>query len=77
MFTFESLKLSEVNEEGKLMPSEMIYGTDSEMFNIPWDNPARFATQIRQQYIMKTNVQEAKHQTGILHGGNQRNSYIL
>lgn len=77
MFTFESLKLSEVNEEGKLMPSEMIYGTDSEMFNIPWDNPARFATQIRQQYIMKTNAQEAKHQTGILHGGNQRNSYIL
>ncbi|XP_008704587.2 sperm-associated antigen 17 [Ursus maritimus] len=63
VFTFESLKLSEVNEEGKLMPSEMIYGTDSEMFNIPWDNPARFATQIRQQYIMKTNAQEAKHQT--------------
>lgn len=77
MFTFESLKLSEVNEEGKLMPSEMMYGTDSEMFNIPWDNPARFAKQIRQQYIMKMNVQEAKPQTGTLHGGNQRNSYIL
>lgn len=77
MFTFESLKLSEVNEEGKLMPSEMMYGTASEMFNIPWDNPARFAKQIRQQYIMKMNAQEAEHQTGTLHGGNQRNSYVL
>ncbi|XP_047581454.1 sperm-associated antigen 17 [Lutra lutra] len=63
VFTFESLKLSEVNEEGKLMPSEIMYGTASEMFNIPWDNPARFAKQIRQQYIMKMNAQEAKHQT--------------
>ncbi|XP_027464957.2 sperm-associated antigen 17 isoform X6 [Zalophus californianus] len=63
VFTFESLKLSEVNEEGKLMPSEMMYGTDSEMFNIPWDNPARFAKQIRQQNIMKMNAQEAKAQT--------------
>uniref|UniRef100_M3XR38 Sperm associated antigen 17 n=1 Tax=Mustela putorius furo TaxID=9669 RepID=M3XR38_MUSPF len=63
VFTFESLKLSEVNEEGKLMPSEMMYGTASEMFNIPWDNPARFAKQIRQQYIMKMNAQEAEHQT--------------
>ncbi|XP_072625698.1 sperm-associated antigen 17 isoform X2 [Canis lupus baileyi] len=63
VFTFESLKLSEVNEEGKLIPSEMMYGTDSEMFNIPWDNPARFAKQIRQQYIMKMSTQEAKCQT--------------
>ncbi|GAB5575432.1 sperm-associated antigen 17 isoform X1 [Prionailurus iriomotensis] len=63
VFTFESLKLSEVNEEGILMPSEMMYGTDSEMSNIPWDNPARFAKQIRQKYIMKMNTQEAKHQT--------------
>ncbi|XP_046941193.1 sperm-associated antigen 17 [Lynx rufus] len=63
VFTFESLKLSEVNEEGILMPSEMMHGTDSEMSNIPWDNPARFAKQIRQKYIMKMNTQEAKHQT--------------
>uniref|UniRef100_A0A8D0WGX7 Sperm-associated antigen 17 n=1 Tax=Sus scrofa TaxID=9823 RepID=A0A8D0WGX7_PIG len=63
VFTFESLKLSEVDEEGKLKPSRMMYGTDSEMFNIPWDNPARFAKQIRQQHIMKTNTQVARHQT--------------
>ena len=77
VFTFESLKLSEVNEEGILMPSEMMYGTDSEMFNIPWDNPARFAKQIRQKYIMKMNTQEAKHQTGTVRGGNQKHSSVL
>ncbi|ELR56729.1 Sperm-associated antigen 17 [Bos mutus] len=63
VFTFESLKLSEVDEDGNLKHSKMMYGTDSEMFNIPWDNPARFAKQIRQQYIMKMNTQEAKQQT--------------
>nr|KAF6414461.1 sperm associated antigen 17 [Molossus molossus] len=65
VFTFESLKLSEVDEEGKLMPSRKMYGTESEMFNIPWDNPARFAKQIRQQYMEKMNTQEAKYQTDI------------
>ncbi|XP_073665111.1 sperm-associated antigen 17 isoform X3 [Tursiops truncatus] len=63
VFTFESLKLSEVDEEGKLKPSRMMYGTDSEMFNIPWDNPARFAKQIRQKYIMKMNTQETRQRT--------------
>ncbi|XFF76143.1 hypothetical protein AB1E18_002362 [Capra hircus] len=63
VFTFESLKLSKVDEDGNLKRSKMMYGTDSEMFNIPWDNPARFAKQIRQQYIMKMNTQEAKQQT--------------
>ncbi|XP_019511375.1 PREDICTED: sperm-associated antigen 17 isoform X1 [Hipposideros armiger] len=65
VFTFESLKLSEVDEEGKLKPSKMMDQTDSEMFNIPWDNPARFAKQIRQQYIAKVNSQRARHQTDI------------
>uniref|UniRef100_A0A452EMN2 Sperm associated antigen 17 n=1 Tax=Capra hircus TaxID=9925 RepID=A0A452EMN2_CAPHI len=69
VFTFESLKLSKVDEDGNLKRSKMMYGTDSEMFNIPWDNPARFAKQIRQQYIMKMNTQEAKQQTGTLPGG--------
>ncbi|KAI4549114.1 hypothetical protein MG293_001444 [Ovis ammon polii] len=76
VFTFESLKLSKVDEDGNLKHSKMMYGTDSEMFNIPWDNPARFAKQIRQQYIMKMNTQEAKQQTGTLPGGRKRHSCI-
>uniref|UniRef100_A0A8B7TIX7 Sperm-associated antigen 17 n=1 Tax=Castor canadensis TaxID=51338 RepID=A0A8B7TIX7_CASCN len=63
VFTFESLKLSEVDEAGKLKPSEMMCGTDAEKFNIPWDNPARFAKQIRQKYIQKMNAQESKPKT--------------
>ncbi|XP_012498879.1 PREDICTED: sperm-associated antigen 17 [Propithecus coquereli] len=62
VFTFESLKLSEVDEKGKLKSSGMMSGTNSEMFSIPWDNPARFAQQIRQQYIMKISTQKAKQQ---------------
>uniref|UniRef100_A0A671FSE7 Sperm associated antigen 17 n=1 Tax=Rhinolophus ferrumequinum TaxID=59479 RepID=A0A671FSE7_RHIFE len=65
VFTFESLKLSEVDEEGKLKPSKMMDRTDAEMFNIPWDNPAQFAKQIRQRYIAKMNTQQARHQTDI------------
>nr|XP_007975591.2 sperm-associated antigen 17 isoform X3 [Chlorocebus sabaeus] len=65
VFTFESLKLSEVDENGKLKPSGMMCGSNSEMFNIPWDNPARFAKQIRQQYVMKMNTQEAKQKADI------------
>ncbi|XP_003933579.2 sperm-associated antigen 17 isoform X1 [Saimiri boliviensis] len=65
VFTFESLKLSEVDEKGKLKPSGMMSGSDSEMFSIPWDNPARFAKQIRQQYAMKMNTQEAKQTADI------------
>ncbi|XP_074174734.1 sperm-associated antigen 17 [Rhinolophus sinicus] len=65
VFTFESLKLSEVDEEGKLKPSKMMDRTDAEMFNIPWDNPAQFAKQIRQWHIAKMNTQQARHQTDI------------
>ncbi|KAM5295030.1 sperm-associated antigen 17 isoform 1-T1 [Glossophaga mutica] len=61
VFTFESLKLSEVDEEGKLKPSRKMYGTDSEMINIPWDNPARFAKQIRQQCVRKPSSEEARY----------------
>ncbi|CAO2599386.1 Sperm-associated antigen 17, partial [Lemmus lemmus] len=45
VFTFESLKLSEVDETGQLKPAEVVSQTDGENFNIPWDNPARFAKQ--------------------------------
>nr|XP_054384852.1 sperm-associated antigen 17 isoform X5 [Pongo abelii] len=65
VFTFESLKLSEVDEKGKLKPSGMMCESDAEMFNMPWDNPARFAKQIRQQYVMKMNTQEAKQKADI------------
>ncbi|XP_007948450.1 sperm-associated antigen 17 [Orycteropus afer afer] len=65
VFTFESLKLSEVDKEGKLKPSGMMCGTDSDILNIPWDNPAKFAKQIRQQNTMKMNTQKAKHQKDI------------
>lgn len=75
MFTFESLKLSEVDEEGTLQSCKVMYGTDPEMFNIPWDNPARFAKQIRQQYITKMNNEKARHQTGTPRGGNKRHSW--
>lgn len=68
MFTFESLKLSEVDETGQLKPTEVVSQTDGENFNIPWDNPARFAKQIRQRYIHKMNVQKVKPVTGTLHG---------
>ncbi|XP_054988126.1 sperm-associated antigen 17 [Sorex araneus] len=63
VFTFESLKLSEVDEEGILKPAKMIFGTNSEMFDIPWDNPAKFARHIRQKYTAKMKAHESKQQT--------------
>ncbi|XP_055971601.1 sperm-associated antigen 17 [Sorex fumeus] len=63
VFTFESLKLSEVDEEGILKPAKMIFGTNSEMFDIPWDNPAKFAKHIRQKYTAKMKAHELKQQT--------------
>ncbi|CAH6928396.1 Spag17 [Phodopus roborovskii] len=60
VFTFESLKLSEVDETGQLKPAEVVSQADAENFNIPWDNPARFAKHIRQQCIHRENAQKAK-----------------
>nr|XP_023417022.1 sperm-associated antigen 17 [Cavia porcellus] len=67
LFTFESLKLSEVDNTGKLKPSRMMCGTDAEKFYVPWDNPARFAKQIRQQNLLKMNIPEAKQKTDTEH----------
>ncbi|XP_010629488.1 sperm-associated antigen 17 isoform X2 [Fukomys damarensis] len=63
LFTFESLKLSEVDKAGKLKPSEMMHGIDAKEVLIPWDNPARFAKHLRQQYILKMNTPEAEQKT--------------
>ncbi|XP_006902719.1 PREDICTED: sperm-associated antigen 17-like [Elephantulus edwardii] len=65
IFTFECLKLSEVDNEGKLKPSRMMGGTDSDIFNIPWDHPARFAKQIREEHMMKISSQNAKDKKDI------------
>ncbi|XP_021121413.1 sperm-associated antigen 17 isoform X2 [Heterocephalus glaber] len=63
LFTFESLKLSEVDKAGKIKPSGIMYGTAAQEVYIPWDNPATFAKHIRQQHIMKMNTPEAKQKT--------------
>ncbi|XP_029422246.1 sperm-associated antigen 17 [Nannospalax galili] len=60
VFTFESLKLSEVDETGQLKPPGTTSGMGAEKFNIPWDNPAKFAKQIRQNYIQKINTQKTQ-----------------
>ncbi|XP_074044657.1 sperm-associated antigen 17 isoform X2 [Macrotis lagotis] len=57
VFTFECLKLTEADDLGRLKPPETGAGSDSEVFHIPWDNPARFAKQIRQQQLLKRSTE--------------------
>uniref|UniRef100_F7DM61 Sperm associated antigen 17 n=1 Tax=Monodelphis domestica TaxID=13616 RepID=F7DM61_MONDO len=60
VFTFECLQLTEVDESGKLKAPKMEGASDSEVFHIPWDNPARFAKYIRQQQLIKRNIEDNK-----------------
>ncbi|XP_044531471.1 sperm-associated antigen 17 [Gracilinanus agilis] len=66
VFTFECLQLTEVDESGKLKAPKMEGASDSEVFHIPWDNPARFAKYIRQQQLSRWKTEDHGTSSAVL-----------